>query len=326
MMARDGILIAISSLLVLAAVGVSNADGLSLRFYNTSCPDAELIVRNITRNRAQSDSALGAKLLRMHFHDCFVRGCDASILLDAVGIQSEKDTIPNQSLSGFDVIDEIKTQLEQVCPGVVSCADILALASRDAVSLSFQKPLWDVLTGRRDGTVSLASEVNGNIPSPFADFNTLMQQFSNKGLDVNDLVVLSGGHTIGVAHCATFTNRLYNFTGIGDMDPSLDKTYAELLKTKCPNPSNPATTVEMDPQSSLTFDKNYYDILLQNKGLFQSDAALLENTQSARIVRQLKTSNAFFAKFAISMKKMGAIEVLTGNAGQIRQNCRVVNP
>ncbi|KAJ9181987.1 hypothetical protein P3X46_006027 [Hevea brasiliensis] len=332
MMGRDAILI-ILSLLVFGAVTVCSADGLratsGLRqnFYRTSCPQAELLASRITRNRAQSNSALSAKLLRMHFHDCFVRGCDASILLDSVGdTQAEKDTIPNQSLSGYDVIDEIKTELEKVCPGVVSCADILALAARDAVSFQFNRPLWVVLTGRRDGNVSLASDIDANIPSPFSDFNTLLQLFSNKGLDVHDLVVLSGGHTIGVAHCATFSKRLYNFNGTDGSDPSLDPKYAEFLKTQCPNPFDPATTVEMDPQSSLKFDTSYFNILLQNKGLFQSDAALLQNEQSARIVRQLTIPNAFFAKFAIAMKKMGAIEVLTGDAGQIRKNCHVVNP
>ncbi|KAF5194301.1 Peroxidase [Thalictrum thalictroides] len=98
-------------------------------------------------SKVAENPALGAKLLRVHYHDCFVRGCDASILLDTVGtVQSEKDARPNLSLSGFDVIDDIKTQLK--------------------------KPLWDVLTGRRDGTVSLASDVNGNLPSPASDFTT----------------------------------------------------------------------------------------------------------------------------------------------------------
>lgn len=62
--------------------------------------------------------------------------------------------------------------------------------------LQSQTPLWDVLTGRRDGNVSLASEVNGNIPSPFSDFSTLKQLFVKKGLNVNDLVALSGIYTI----------------------------------------------------------------------------------------------------------------------------------
>lgn len=68
------------------------------------------------------------------------QGCDGSILLDNNGttIISEKDAAPNtNSTRGFDVVDNIKTALENACPGVVSCADILALASEASVSLVY---------------------------------------------------------------------------------------------------------------------------------------------------------------------------------------------
>ncbi|XP_016700597.1 peroxidase 24 [Gossypium hirsutum] len=322
------IFILLVSLTLLGIVDVCNAGKLSYKFYKRTCPRAEQIVKEIIQNRTQSNPSLGARLIRMQFHDCFVRGCDASVLLDTVNNSTaEKEAIPNSSLSGFDVIDDIKTAIERVCPKVVSCADILALAARDAVSAPFSKPLWDVQLGRRDGMVSLATETNGNLPSPFANFTSLIQLFNRKGLDVNDLVVLSGAHTIGVAHCATFSSRLYNFTGKGDADPSLDPTYAEALRKQCPNPGSPTITVEMDPTSSLSFDNHYYDILLQKKGLFGSEAALLTNRNSRKIVTRLQRSrSSFFPAFAKSVKKMGAIEVLTGNAGEVRQNCRVVNP
>lgn len=47
----------------------------------------------------------------------------------------EKQALPNQTLRGFDYIGLIKKELEQTCAGVVSCADILALAARDGVVL-----------------------------------------------------------------------------------------------------------------------------------------------------------------------------------------------
>ncbi|XVE82023.1 hypothetical protein DITRI_Ditri15bG0113600 [Diplodiscus trichospermus] len=317
------------SLSLFGIIEVCNADKLKRNFYRKTCPKAESIVKTIVESKVLKNPALGAKLIRMQFHDCFVRGCDGSVLLDTVNNNSraEKEAIPNQSLTGFDVIDDLKTAIEKACPKVVSCADILALAARDAVSSPFGRPLWNVELGRRDGRVSLASEINGNLPAPFANFSSMLQIFKNKSLDVNDLVVLSGAHTIGVARCGTFSRRLYNFTGKGDADPSLDPTYADILRKQCPNPASPKITVEMDPGSSLSFDNHYYDILRQNKGLLVSDAALLTNQNSRRIVTRLQRSpRSFFAAFAASMRKMAAVGVLTGRKGEIRGNCRVVNP
>ncbi|KAA8543175.1 hypothetical protein F0562_021330 [Nyssa sinensis] len=252
-------------------------------------------------------------------------GCDGSILLNSTANNTaEKDAIPNLSLSGFDVIDEIKAQLENKCRGVVSCADILALAARDSVSFQYRKPMWNVLTGRRDGKVSIASEALTNLPSPFSNFTTLKQGFATKGLNVHDLVVLSGGHTIGLGHCNFFSNRLYNFTGKGDQDPSLNSTYAAFLKTQCKNLTD-TTTVEMDPQSSQNFDADYFVILKQKKGLFQSDAALLTNKESSKYVGELVNQPKFFVEFGQSMERMGAISVLTGTAGEIRKKCSVIN-
>nr|DAD37893.1 TPA_asm: hypothetical protein HUJ06_008534 [Nelumbo nucifera] len=313
----------------LGALGVArvcNGGVLKRNFYRYNCPQAEEIVKSITWRRVEASPELAAKLLRMYFHDCFVRGCDASVLLDTVGSEtSEKDAPPNLSLAGFDVIDEIKFQIEQICPRTVSCADILALATRDSVSYQFQRPMWSVLTGRRDGNVSLASEVLSNLASPFANFNQLQQLFASKGLNTKDLVVLSGAHTLGVSHCSIISNRLYNFDGQGNPDPSLNPAYADFLRTQCPNPADPSTVVEMDPQSSLNFDNHYFAIVNQNMGLFQSDAALLTDPVSAMTVQSLQNANTFFSEFTKSLTKMGNIGVLTGNEGEIRTQCRVVN-
>ncbi|GJM90704.1 hypothetical protein PR202_ga07009 [Eleusine coracana subsp. coracana] len=77
---------------------------------------------------------MAASVLRLHFQDCFVQGCDGSILLDDVDgtFTGEKTADMNiNSVRGFEVIYQIKANVEALCPGVVSCADILALAARD---------------------------------------------------------------------------------------------------------------------------------------------------------------------------------------------------
>ncbi|CAH2065411.1 unnamed protein product [Thlaspi arvense] len=132
-----------------------------------------------------------AGLLRMHFHDSFVRGCDASVLLDWKGKnKAEKDGPPNISLHAFYVIDNAKKALEEQCPGVVSCADILSLAARDAVALSGE-PSWEVPKGRKDGRISKAVETR-QLPAPTFNFSQLQQSFGQRGLSTHDLVVLSG--------------------------------------------------------------------------------------------------------------------------------------
>ncbi|KAK3011372.1 hypothetical protein RJ639_012081 [Escallonia herrerae] len=132
-------------------------------------------------------------------------------------------------------------------------------------------------------------------------------------------------HTIGVTHCALLLRRLYNFTGHGDVDPSLNPEYAATLRTICPLPLNPNTTVDMDPdQSSLSFDSHYFKALNQKKGIFLSDAALLTNSNSLDCAI-LQNNPIFLTHFAHSVKKMGGIGILSEGDGEVRQNCRVVN-
>ena len=57
------------------------------------------------------------------------------MLIRSESNDAEVDNAKNQGLRGQDVVDAAKAQLEDQCPGVVSCADIIALAARDAVAM-----------------------------------------------------------------------------------------------------------------------------------------------------------------------------------------------
>jgi peroxidase len=107
---------------------------LSPTFYDSTCPNALSTIRSSIRQAVSLEPRMAASLLRLHFHDCFVQGCDASILLEETSsIQSEKTAGPNaKSARGYNVIEDAKREVENICPGVVSCADVLAVAARDA--------------------------------------------------------------------------------------------------------------------------------------------------------------------------------------------------
>ncbi|KAK8492401.1 hypothetical protein V6N13_029586 [Hibiscus sabdariffa] len=302
-----------------------NVQGLKLGYYHKTCPNTESIVRKTTYGFVSRAPTLAAPLLRLHFHDCFVRGCDGSVLLNSTKNQAERDAVPNLSLRGYHVIDAVKSAVEKACPGVVSCADIVALVARDSVSM-IHGPSWEVPLGRRDGRVSRLNEALANLPSPFFNITQLKQNFAAKGLNMKDLAVLSGGHTIGTSHCIAFGNRLYNFSGRGDTDPSMDPKYVAQLKQKC-KPGDTTSLVEMDPGSFKTFDEDYYTLITKRRGLFESDAALLDDAETKGYVfHQASVHGSTFEKdFAVSMVKMGRVGVLTGNQGEIRKHCAFVN-
>ncbi|KAJ8424582.1 hypothetical protein Cgig2_002594 [Carnegiea gigantea] len=114
---------------------VASKAQLTPNFYSYSCPQLFCTVRSVVESAIMKEARMGASLLRLFFHDCFVNGCDASILLDDTStFTGEKNAIPNKnSLRGFEVIDQIKTAVEKVCPGTISCADILAITARDSI-------------------------------------------------------------------------------------------------------------------------------------------------------------------------------------------------
>ncbi|XP_052155196.1 peroxidase 1-like [Oryza glaberrima] len=307
-----------------AAVGA----GLKVGFYNKTCPSAERLVQQAVAAAFKNNSGVAPGLIRLHFHDCFVRGCDASVLID--GNNTEKTAVPNNpSLRGFEVIDAAKAAVEAACPRTVSCADILAFAARDSIALT-GNVTYKVPAGRRDGNVSIAQDALDNLPPPTFNATELVARFANKSLTAEDMVVLSGAHTIGVSHCDSFTSRLYNFTGVGDADPAISSAYALLLRAVCPSNSSqffPNTTVDMDVITPAALDNRYYVGVANNLGLFTSDHALLTNaTLRASVDEFVKSETRWKSKFVKAMVKMGGIEVKTGTTqGEVRLNCRVVN-
>ncbi|ERM98335.1 peroxidase P7 [Amborella trichopoda] len=309
--------IVILSFIALLACGV-NAQ-LSSTFYSSSCPNLLSIVRTAMTQAVNREARLGASILRLFFHDCFVNGCDASILLDdTANFTGEKNAAPNRnSARGFEVIDTIKTRVNAACGNVVSCADILALATRDGVVL-LGGPTWTVPLGRRDARTASQSAANSQIPSPFSSLTTLISMFQAKGLTAREMTALSGGHTIGFARCSTFRTRIYNETNI-------DATFARTRRATCPATGGDTNLAPLD-QTQTQFDNNYYQNLVNRRGLLHSDQELFNGGSQDALVRTYSTNGATFSSdFASAMVNMGNISPLTGTNGEIRNNCRRIN-
>ncbi|CAN6466595.1 unnamed protein product [Victoria cruziana] len=328
---RGSVLFCLLIGLIACVDGAGYGTSLRVGYYGQSCPSAEAVVWRTVAKAVAQNPGLAAGLIRMHFHDCFVRGCDASVLLDSTpDNDAEKDSPANNpSLRGFQIIDDAKAVLESQCPQVVSCADVLAFAARDAVHMAGGF-YYDVPAGRRDGRVSKESEVLQNLPFPSFNVDELEESFARKGLSLEDMVTLSGAHTLGVSHCSSFSDRIYDFNNsTGAADPSMDPKYVRYLRTKCPAPessSNQDPTVALDPVTPNRLDNKYYVNLKYHRGLLTSDQALTDRTDTARMVnRNVNQGSMWLKKFSAAMVRMGSIDVLTGSQGEIRQSCRVVN-
>ncbi|KAK9108914.1 hypothetical protein Sjap_016974 [Stephania japonica] len=318
----------IVSFVLLTATPYSSAS-LSPHYYDHTCPRAQEIVKSVVTKAVAKEARMAASLLRLLFHDCFAQGCDASLLLDnkTGSIVSEKGSNPNRnSARGFEVIDAIKSALEEECPQTVSCADIVAVAARDSVVLT-GGPNWEVPLGRRDSKTASISASNNGIPAPNNTFQTILNKWQQVGLGLVDLVSLSGSHTIGFVRCTSFRQRLYNQSGNGQPDASLDNAYANQLRTNCPKSGGDNNLFPLDYVTPRRFDNYYFKNILVSKGILNSDEVLFTKSKaSADLVKKYAESNeVFFEQFAKSMIKMGNISPLTGSKGEVRKNCRRVN-
>ncbi|KAF3435357.1 hypothetical protein FNV43_RR22446 [Rhamnella rubrinervis] len=282
--------------------------GLDYYYYDKSCPRLQMMVGFNVWAAVKNDTRMAASLLRLHFHDCIVNGCDASVLLDDTqNMKGEKNALPNRnSIRGFEVIDSIKADVEKFCPSTVSCADILSLAAREAVSLA-GGPFWQVPLGRRDATTASEKAAVDQIPAPIEPLQNIFKKFTSKGLDIKDVVVLSG-----------------TLRQTGPNTGFLLATKLAILVSK--KDASNSTLAPLDSTSNDEFDNMYFTGLLNNNGLLESDQALLRDQRTSGLVNSYSAYPFLFSNdFAASMVKMGNLGVLTGQDGQIRKKCGSVN-
>ncbi|KAJ0588644.1 putative peroxidase [Helianthus annuus] len=169
-----------------------------------------------------------------------------------------------------------------------------------------------------------------NLPAFNDPVGVQIRKFTDKGLNTQDLVALSGAHTIGTAACALFSYRLYNYNNTNGPDPTIDPAFLPTLRNLCPNGGDGSRRVDLDPASVGRFDNSYYANLRNRRGVLESDAALWNDPTTQRFVNRFLGVRGllgltFNVEFGRSMIKMGNIQVKTGTQGEIRRVCSATN-
>ncbi|KAI7738852.1 hypothetical protein M8C21_018600 [Ambrosia artemisiifolia] len=279
---------------------------LTANFYARTCPNFRSIITRAVNSAVANEARMGASLLRLHFHDCFV---NASILLLNINLPF---------------------QLTFLCFYFEPCHVIILVSFYIILPFSqshynyyfshlqLRGPGWNVLFGRRDSTTASLSAANSNLPSPASSLSTLISSFSNQGFTANEMVALSGSHTIGQARCTTFRNRLYN-------DNNINASFATALRPNCPSSGGDNNLSPLD-STATSFDNRYFNDLINQRGLLHSDQELFNGGSTDAQVRTYSSNPATFNRdFASAMVKMSNLSPLTGSSGQVRTNCRRTN-
>ncbi|CDP06722.1 unnamed protein product [Coffea canephora] len=302
----------------------SGKSDLQLNYYSESCPRAEEIIKEQVINLYHKHGNTAISWLRNIFHDCMVKSCDASLLLDnAPGMESEKNSARSFGMRNFKYINTIKQALESECPGTVSCADIVALSARDGVVL-LGGPEIEMKTGRKDSKVSHAADVDSLIPNHNDSMSSVLSRFQSVGIDAEGTVALLGGHSVGRIHCINFVDRLYP-----NADPTLNPAHVEYLKRRCPSPKPDPKAVEYsrdDLATPMVLDNLYHKSILDGKGLLIVDQELASDPLTSPFVQKMAADNDYFHdQFSRALLILSENNPLLNDEGEIRKDCRFAN-
>ncbi|XP_031477105.1 peroxidase 21-like [Nymphaea colorata] len=315
------LVVLVSGLLCSAASG---PDLLQLNYYSQSCPKAEEIIRDQVDKLYQEHGNTAVSWIRNLFHDCMVESCDASLLLETSGsIVSEKTSSRSFGMRNFKYVDVIKQAVESACPGVVSCADVIALSARDGI-VKLGGPYLAMKTGRRDSRQSYAAVVEEQIPNHNDSLELVLSRFQSIGVDVEGTVALLGAHSVGRVHCVNLVNRLYP-----EVDSIMNPEYGQYLRKRCPSPTpdlNAVVYARNDRETPMILDNMYYKNVLNHKALLLVDEELIYNNVTLQYVQKMAMDNNYFREqFSRALLIMSEHNPLTGNEGEIRKDCRFIN-
>ncbi|GLT85326.1 hypothetical protein SLE2022_035170 [Rubroshorea leprosula] len=133
-----------------------------------------------------------AGVLRLVFHDAgtFEKGDNSGGMNGSIRYELERPENAGLKKS-LKILEKAKKEVDAIQP--VSWADMIALGGAEAVSVC-GGPTIPVPLGRLD---SLEPDPEGKLPEESLDASGLKQCFQRKGFSTQELVALSGAHTLG---------------------------------------------------------------------------------------------------------------------------------
>nr|AAF00094.1 anionic peroxidase Swpa3 [Ipomoea batatas] len=260
-------------------------------------------VKEVVDAAIDAEARMGASLIRLFFHDCFVDGCDAGLLLnDTANFTGEQTAGNNNSVRGFGVIEQAKQNAITKCPDTpVSCADILSIAARDSFE-KFTGETYTVTLGRLDARTANSTGANTQLVGP-SEIASQSAKFAAKGFNETEMGALLGSHTIGFARCPLLCVSAF-------INPARVST----LNCNCSGTVNTTGLVGLDPTPT-TWDQRYFSDVADGQGLLFSDNELITgNTTSAAVHRYRDAMDAFLSDFAAAMVKMSNLPPSPGVA------------
>lgn len=268
------------------------------------------------------------------------------------------DSPNNFGIRKREVIGEIKSMVDKVCPDRVSCADILVLAAREAVAVT-KGPTIRVPLGRRDSTVAYTRDDASifHLPPPDTFVARSLGYLDNLDVGLNDeekvallgknklitillihtiililieivfcndifvCLFVSGAHTLGISRCTSIQERI-DFPGI----PDIDKAFVNKLRKLCPKgaPSNKNTSLAND-RTPYIFDRDYFIGSTGGRGLLVTDDVGSDRFTVTYVGKFIQDPDYFFNVFSSAFIKLSTSQILTGNAGEIRKQCDKLN-
>ncbi|TVU21304.1 hypothetical protein EJB05_30932, partial [Eragrostis curvula] len=237
-----------------AVVHATAPSTLTVGYYNDKCNrSVQGIVRDTVRAALDADSTKGAALIRLLFHDCFVR------FIDSVKLN-------------FIIFSATKIILWYILR-IYQTTSAWCRAARDAsVYLSNGGVNFTVPAGRLDSVNSSAADAAANLLGSTFEVGKLISNFAAKGFTPEEVVILSGAHSVGRAHCSSFRDRLAapsseinpyfrdsvlrKYCGAGPADPLLENNIRDQNATALGN----LTSYVVPTAGGDLLDNSYYHV------------------------------------------------------------------